>query len=385
MEDFPLAEVVYLICAFVLGINVGSFLNVVVGRLPLEKSLLWPNSRCLTCLRSLDLTDNLPVVGWLLRRGRCRFCGTPFSSRYMWVELATGLAFALLFYLDVIANWHNLPYMEDARTTLRITGWPTWPAMFLFLHHATLFSFLLAAALCDWDHKAIPLSLTVTGTLVGLVFATAFPWPYPHSPSVAEHLQDPVVAGGIVTPRSWAFLPHVDPQGKELPPHLREVPRGVYAWPVWGPVPRWLNEHRWALGLVTGLAGAAVGMAMIRAVKFLFEKGLGKEALGLGDADLMMMAGAFLGWQPVVVAFFIGAMVSIPLGLVFRLAKGEQAFPFGPGLALGVVITWMWWPWLGPGLRLFLFDQILVLLAVCLMAGGLFLGSMVLRVTGFGR
>jgi leader peptidase (prepilin peptidase) / N-methyltransferase len=135
---------------------------------------------------------------------------------------------------------------------------------------------------------------------------------------------------------------------------------------------------------VTGLTGAAVGMAMIRAVKFLFEKGLGKEALGLGDADLMMMAGAFLGWQPVVAAFFVGAMVSIPLGLVFRLVKKEQAFPFGPGLALGVFITWMWWPWLGPRLRVFFFDEVIVLVAVFLIGGGMFVGSIVLRFMGFG-
>jgi leader peptidase (prepilin peptidase)/N-methyltransferase len=372
--DFPLVETVYVICAFVLGTVVGSFLNVVIGRLPLEKSLLWPNSRCLSCLRPLGLTDNLPVLGWLIRRGRCRYCGTPFSSRYLWVELATGVGFALLFYLEVLQNWHRIPFMDTARSELRWSGWPTWPAVFFFVHHAVLFSFLLAAALCDWDHRAIPLSLTVTGTLIGLVSATLFPWPFPQAPAVAVGLQDPVVAGGIVTPGSWAFLA----PGKE-------IPRGLYPWPVWGPVPHWLFEHRWALGLVTGLAGAATGMVLIRLVKFLFDKGLGKESLGLGDADLMMMAGAFLGWQPVVVAFFIGAMVSIPLGLVFRLAKGEQAFPFGPGLALGVVITWMWWPWLAPGLRAFFFDEVVVLLAVGLMAGGMFIGSIVLRVMGFGK
>ena len=79
----------------------------------------------------------------------------------------------------------------------------------------------------------------------------------------------------------------------------QKFPEGVYPWPVWGPLPDWLWGHRWALGLLTGLAGAAAGMILLRAIKFMFERGLGKEALGLGDADLMMMAGAFLGWQPV--------------------------------------------------------------------------------------
>jgi leader peptidase (prepilin peptidase)/N-methyltransferase len=74
-------EVVWVGLVFLTGLAVGSFLNVVVGRLPLEKSILWPNSRCLTCLRPLAFQDNLPVIGWLLRRGRCRWCGAAFSSR----------------------------------------------------------------------------------------------------------------------------------------------------------------------------------------------------------------------------------------------------------------------------------------------------------------
>ena len=105
---------------------------------------------------------------------------------------------------------------------------------------------------------------------------------------------------------------------------------------------------------------------MMRVVKFLFEKGLGKEALGLGDADLMMMAGAFVGWQVVVVSFFIGAMVSLaavilslPFGGMKALEEGGRIIPFGPGLAIGVMITLLAWPRLGPALQPFLFDDTL--------------------------
>jgi leader peptidase (prepilin peptidase)/N-methyltransferase len=173
---------------------------------------------------------------------------------------------------------------------------------------------------------------------------------------------------------NWAF---------DVPPHL--LIRGLYPWPVWGPLPDLLWNHRWLLGLCTGLAGAGVGMLMIRSVKFVFEKGLGKEALGLGDADLMMLAGAFLGWQPVVVAFFIGAVVSLPMGLAFRISKGSQAFPFGPGLAMGVVLTWMAWPRIAPIMQMYLFEEILVLVAVAFLAAGLFIGSVVVRILGFGK
>jgi leader peptidase (prepilin peptidase)/N-methyltransferase len=293
----------------------------------------------------------------------------------MWVELATGVAFAMIFYLDVMANWHGIRFMAAARGQMFAAGVPPWQAIPLFLHHAILFSFLLAAALCDWDHRSIPMSLTVVGTIVGLVSATLFPWPFPDGPGIAANLQQPVVVGlgGELQKPNWAF--QVKPG---------EVPLGLYPWPVWGPVPDWLWNHRWALGLLTGLAGAAAGMFMIRAVKFTFEKGLGREALGLGDADLMMMAGAFLGWQLVFVAFFVGAIVSLPVGIAFRLTKGERAFPFGPGLALGILITMLTWRWVGPVMQMYLFEEVLVLVAITVMAAGLFLGSIFVRVLGFG-
>ncbi len=371
--EFPLAEVVYVVSAFLIGINVGSFLNVVVGRLPLEKSILWPNSRCLFCLHPLALLDNLPLVGWLMRRGRCRYCGTPFSSRYLWVELFTGLCFGGLFYLDVLANWQMIPFLDSSHSLIRATGFPPWEAVVYFLHHAVLLSFLLACALCDWDHKAIPLSLTTVGTIVGLLCATFLAWPFPNPPALTAALHDPILVNGELRPRSWSF-------------NLKDpLVLGLYPWPVWGPLPDFLVKHSWIVGLLTGVAGAAAGMLLIRAVKFTFEKGLGKEALGLGDADLMMMAGAFVGWQPAVTAFFIGAIVSLPLGVIFQLVKKERAFPFGPGLALGVIITLFLWPKLGPVLQLYLFEEILVFVAIAVLGGGLFVGSIVVRVLGFGK
>ena len=368
----PLPEIIWLVMAFVLGTAVGSFLNVVVGRLPLEKSLLWPNSRCLTCLNPLTLTDNLPIVGWLRRRGRCRFCGTAFSSRYLWVELATGLGFALIFYLDVIAGVHRMPFL-DAAHTLRFQGVPEWQLMVMFVHHAVLFSFLLAASLCDWDQKAIPLSLTTTGTLVGLISATLFPWPWPNDPSVAAKLREQVGTPFGFRDRMWMI---------DVDPH--KFPEGLYPWPVFGPLPDWLWNHGWAHGLLTGLAGAAAGMILLRVIKFMFERALNMEVMGLGDADLMMLGGAFLGWQPILVAFFVGAAAAIPLGLGWRIVKGDRHFPFGPGLALGIMITVYAWPRLGPGVFVFFFDQVLLAVAAGLLLAGLFLGSVLLKVMGFG-
>src|SRR5438093_1560102 len=101
---------------FVLGAAVGSGLNVCIVRLPYEKSLLWPSSRCGNCFQPVRWYDNLPLVSYWVLRGRCRSCKTPFSMRYFFIELFTALVFVLLFYLDVIANVLDVP-------AIRRQGW----------------------------------------------------------------------------------------------------------------------------------------------------------------------------------------------------------------------------------------------------------------------
>ncbi len=86
----------YVALAFVLGLAIGSFLNVVIYRLPRKESLLHPGSHCPNCQAPVKARDNIPVLGWLLLRGRCRACGQPFSIRYPAVELLTAVLFALV-------------------------------------------------------------------------------------------------------------------------------------------------------------------------------------------------------------------------------------------------------------------------------------------------
>jgi leader peptidase (prepilin peptidase) / N-methyltransferase len=87
---------VYVVLAFVAGLAIGSFLNVVIYRLPRKESLLHPGSHCPNCQAPVKARDNIPVLGWLLLRGRCRACGQPFSVRYPAVELLTAVLFALV-------------------------------------------------------------------------------------------------------------------------------------------------------------------------------------------------------------------------------------------------------------------------------------------------
>jgi len=80
------------------GVSIGSFLNVLIDRLPADKSILFPPSHCDACQRRLAPTDLIPVFSFLWQRGRCRYCGARIASRVFWVEAGTGLLFAFSYY-----------------------------------------------------------------------------------------------------------------------------------------------------------------------------------------------------------------------------------------------------------------------------------------------
>lgn len=136
---------IYLII-FVWGACIGSFLNVVIYRLPAKISLINPPSRCPKCFHSLGKTENIPVMGWLWLRGKCRWCHTPISPRYPFIEAMTGLVFALVFY-QFGFTWLSVGYV-------------------IFL------SWLIALALIDMDTMTLPDSLTQSGLIMGLIWQT---------------------------------------------------------------------------------------------------------------------------------------------------------------------------------------------------------------------
>lgn len=91
-------DIILILIFFLLGISVGSFLNVVADRVPAGKSIVRPPSHCFNCGHELQPPDLFPIVSYLLLRGKCRYCRKPFSARSMLVELAAGLLFALAFF-----------------------------------------------------------------------------------------------------------------------------------------------------------------------------------------------------------------------------------------------------------------------------------------------
>ncbi len=135
-----------LLLVLILGAAIGSFLNVVVYRLPEGLSLIHPPSRCPRCEHRLGPTENIPVLGWLRLKGRCAHCRASISIRYPLVELSTGLLFVLVF---------------------AVTGF-SWMTLGYWL----LVSWLLALSLIDLDTLTLPNSLTQSGLVLGLIFQT---------------------------------------------------------------------------------------------------------------------------------------------------------------------------------------------------------------------
>ncbi len=345
---------VWLALVFLVGVCVGSFLNVCIYRLPYEKSLLWPGWRCASCWQPVRWLDALPLVGYWLRRGRCRSCQARFPLRHWIVEVLTGLCFVGLFYLDVVKNVHRLDSVAQAPIAAGDIPWAAWA---VFLRDALLVCFLLVASFIDLDHHEIPLPVTTAGTVVGLVCAILWPWRWPDGAPPAAPIRAGLGLGLFAKP----------------------PPPGLYAWPPWYPLPAWLPPHSWQLGLATGLAGVLAGMLLLRAVRFVFGLGRGKEGLGVGDADLMMMAGAFLGWQPVVIAFFVSVFPAMLVGVTQLLFRGDQELAFGPSLSLGIVLTMLGWEWIGPHVWGPFSD--LPMLVILVVAGAVFLlvASFVIR------
>ena len=162
------------VLAGVLGLAIGSFLNVVIHRLPLGQSLSRPRSRCPGCEGQLRSRDNLPVVSWLALRGRCRGCGGPISARYPLVELLT----AVLCVAVVLT--------EGADRDV-------WLGLAFVL-------LLVPITFIDLDHRIIPNKLTALGAVVAIALVAIL-----EPGQLAEHLIAGVAAGGFLLLAAIAY------------------------------------------------------------------------------------------------------------------------------------------------------------------------------------
>jgi len=160
------ADLVPLIFLVILGLAIGSFLNVCIHRLPRQMSIVSPGSRCPNCGYVLRWIDNLPVASYLLLAGRCRQCQTPISPRYPIVELITMGVFVAHYY---------------------VFGWDA-----VLIPRLVLASILIALFAIDLEHHLLPNVITLPGIVVGLLFSVFLP------PGLADAIIGVLAGGGVL-------------------------------------------------------------------------------------------------------------------------------------------------------------------------------------------
>jgi leader peptidase (prepilin peptidase)/N-methyltransferase len=267
--------------AGILGLVIGSFLNVVIYRLPLMLERDWrrqcrqmldpqadaepdgapfnlirPRSACPACMAPIRPRHNVPVIGYLWLRGRCAACGASIPLRYPIVEALTGLLTALL-------AWRFGATLECAGLLLLV-----WS--------------LIALTFIDLDHQLLPDIITLPLVWLGLLFS---------------------LLGGDAS-------------------HYEVIP-----------------------GLRASVIGALAGYLSLWSVYHLFRLLTDKEGMGYGDFKLFAVLGAWLGWQmlPLIIllAALVGALTGIAL-IMFRGHDRQTPIPFGPYLAAAGFVALMW-------------------------------------------
>src|SRR5690349_12596837 len=159
-------HLVFIPFIFALGACIGSFLNVVVWRLPRGESLVTPPSHCPKCNTPLAWYDNIPVFGWIFLKGRCRYCREPISPRYPIIEAITGGLF-VFYYVMFFVLHHGLTCNAASRATLSFTR--DWP---IYLLYMWLIGALLASSLIDLELYIIEPRVVWVTSAAAVIFHT---------------------------------------------------------------------------------------------------------------------------------------------------------------------------------------------------------------------
>jgi leader peptidase (prepilin peptidase) / N-methyltransferase len=249
---------------FLFGLAFGSFLNVCIYRLPRDLSVVSPRSMCPNCGEAIAFYDNIPVLSWIVLRGRCRYCHARISPRYAVVELMTGILFVVAYALPR-AGW-----FEDSYRRVLLSSYGTVPAPYepnaLAFQLSALVFFLIGLIFTDAETKLLPDLLTKPGIAVGLAFSLVVP---------------------VEGPGRF-FLSNVE------------------NWRI--------------LSLVNSICGAVLGSAFIFGVALVYEALRKVEGMGRGDVKLMGLIGAFLGVKLTLLVLLLGSLVGSCFGLLMILA-----------------------------------------------------------------
>lgn len=345
--------------SFVFGAVVGSFLNVCIHRMPRGLSVNKPRrSFCPACQNPIPWYRNLPLISWLLLRGKCADCGAAISVRYFLVELLTALLF--------LAVWLRFEWI-------------------FFLPYVLFVSLLIIATFVDFEHTIIPDEVTIGGTVLGIMFCFAIPilmGTESHLGALAASAGGAALGFGLLflvvevgkkafgkkkvtleQEEEFSYQPGEEPAiqvGPEILPWEdlfgRESDRLILTCseiflngepkPMSGDLCFYYNRvclpdgREVSLETIQKLSGKTSALVIPR------------EAMGFGDVKFMATIGAFLGWQSVLFTLIAASFVGSIVGVGAMLLGGNQwsvRIPFGPYLALGALL-WMFygaeiWEW----------------------------------------
>jgi len=385
----------FILWFFAIGACVGSFINVVVHRLPRGEPIMHPKARshCPNCRHPLAWYDNIPVLGWVFLAGKCRYCGKPISPRYPIVEAAAGSLFAF-FYVAVFI-WHQGPfwavYEDDFVRVNRMESIGSdWPIFSLYLFSVGA---LLAASLIDAELVLIPAAIPLAMAGAAALVHAIFDHPLLAGSLTIDAPQIALAAGGGVGllisvlllrlgvfPLSFAqgeaaleidklnSRPDQDLPPDYTPAQIRAEIRKemLFLLPplALAGLALWLNMQTgcfeplaridWLSGLFGSILGGLVGGFMVWFTRIAGSYLFGKEAMGLGDIDLMFGIGAVVGPSAAVVAFLIAPFFGLPLALILYFFKSRRQLPYGPYLSMGTVVVMLFYfpiyDYLRPGL-----------------------------------
>ena len=253
---------------FGLGASVGSFLNVVVYRMPLGISLVFQRSRCPGCGTQIAGRDNMPILGWLMLGGRCRACQAAISLRYPTIEMIVATFFLLFYFVELVSGGINLPNRVPNMYAgvVWIVFYTKWDLITIYLFHCVMLCLLLALALVNFDRKRLPIKAIVQFLLLLAIPAIFF-----------HHLL------------------------------LVKIPKTIFG--VTMPV--------WSQGLVTVAAGASLGLLAAQAVSYVCRRW---TALDKSDeyhfAAGLVLVGVALGWQAVLTTLLFACVLKLVWSLL---------------------------------------------------------------------
>lgn len=386
---------------FVFGVLAGSLLNLGIYQLAQTGRPISPWSRPDPQAPPRRWFDRIPIVGWLGLRREIFIHGTTFWIRPMMLELSTGLLLVFLYQEEISTQGLVAGQIAQLGLSSSTIIFPTLILYQNFLSHSLLIALMIVASFIDVDEKLIPDSVTVTGTILGLILAASLPYsllpvveasliPAPSATVLllrdglpAETVNGNVLHTGFltfVTPSFWPASLNGAPQIQSLLVGLgcywffcfAILPRSWYGrhglqrasqlfiarflrglrtpamiliivlgtlgvFAIW-----WRAEVAWA-GLLTALVGMVGSGTLIWAVRIAGSTALGKEAMGFGDVTLMMMIGTFLGWQPCLIIFFLAPFGALVIGVIQWIFSRNQVIPYGPFLCLATLVTIFQW------------------------------------------